>query len=189
MVKNEGSLLRHGMEYYSSAKLNDDIDDDDNDDNSSQQSFPFIFDLDDDTRPEIVHVILFNPNTEREGVHTLEFPKGSGNNIILAFACKQECQHFSQSLRDQNFFDPIPQEVQLEPLEQYCEQIGVNVQVVPKGARIKPPKDTVLNLGLNPNLHEEMRMLDYLFHLSSDDNGIDIDDDQRYADGGDGAWE
>ena len=58
-------------------------------------------------KPDEVHIILFNPNTEREGVHTIEFPKDSGNNIILAFECRVECEQFSMKLRDQHFFDPV----------------------------------------------------------------------------------
>jgi hypothetical protein len=62
--------------------------------------------------------------------------------------------------------------------------------VVPKGIKIKPPKENVLNLGLNPNLIEEMNMLDYLFRISSDDDiGIHEGKDERMSDGGDGAWE
>ena len=97
-----------------------------------KESFEFIFDIDDDMKPEDVHIILFNPDTDREGVHTLEFPKGSGNNMILAFESKEECEQFSATLRDQKFFDPTPQEMKLEFLEEYCKQIGVEVQVVPK---------------------------------------------------------
>jgi hypothetical protein len=61
----------------------------------------------DEMKPEEVHIILFNQNTSREGVHTLEFPKDSGNNIILAFESKEECEEFSMNLKKQHFFDPV----------------------------------------------------------------------------------
>jgi hypothetical protein len=35
-------------------------------------------------------------------------------------------------LREQKFFDPTPQEMKLEFLENYCGEIGVEVQVVPE---------------------------------------------------------
>ena len=91
-------------------------------------------------KPEDVYIILFNPGTEQEGVHTVgkqqknhfflilpkrifsfkilkylsqigfciypEYPKGSGNNVILAFESKEECDRFSQALQDQQFFEP-----------------------------------------------------------------------------------
>jgi len=58
-------------------------------------------------KPDEVHIILFNPDTEQEGVHTIEFPKGSGNNVILAFENAQACDMFSKLLKDQLYMDPI----------------------------------------------------------------------------------
>jgi len=57
---------------------------------------------------------------------------------------------------------------------------------------VKPPKDSVLNLGLNPNLKEEMKMLDYLFQISNDGMGGGsevIDSGNEETNEGDGAWE
>lgn len=46
----------------------------------------FMSDDDNDVQPESVYVIVFNPDIpDEQGVHTIEFPKGSGNNVILAF--------------------------------------------------------------------------------------------------------
>jgi uncharacterized protein (DUF1330 family) len=42
----------------------------------------------------------------RGGVHSIEYPKGSGNNVILAFASRDACEKFAESLRAQHFFDP-----------------------------------------------------------------------------------
>jgi hypothetical protein len=53
--------------------------------------------------PERVYVVYFP--TQR-GAHSVEFPKGSGNNIMLGFVSLEGCQQFCNSLRKQNFFDP-----------------------------------------------------------------------------------
>lgn len=188
------SMAHRHRKCYISANRND-FDDsfgggffDDEFNRITGTGFQFIFDVDDDMKPEDVHIILFNPDTDREGVHTIEFPKESGNNMILAFESKLECEEFSASLKKQQFFDPTPQETKLEALENYCAQIGVEVQVVPEGMNLTPPKESVLNLGLNPDLEKEMKMLDYLFHISSsgkDGDGFDdFDDEDEY-----GAWE
>lgn len=154
-------------------------------------------------KPEDVHVILFNPNTEREGVHTIEYPKDSGNNTILAFESKVECERFSINLKEQNFYNPVPKEMNLDSLEEYCATIGVKVEVVPIGADLKPPTDNASDLGYNPDLEKEMDLLDYLFAISkSDDSGMDMDDESVSQDGvirnnvdaddfggGAGAWE
>ena len=74
----------------------------------SKSLFAGAFNYDEENmKPDEVHIILFNPNTEREGVHTIEFPKDSGNNIILAFESRVECEQFSTKLKEQHFFDPV----------------------------------------------------------------------------------
>jgi len=197
---NKNLSTRHRVTFFSSSNRNNNGDDsygffdDEEVDRIARQkeSFQFIFDIDEDCKPEDVFIILFNPDTEREGVHTIEFPKGSGNNMILAFESKQECGKFSQSLKEQDFFDPVTQEMKLEFLEDYCEQLGVDVQVVPEGLKLKPPTDTVLNLGLNPNLELEMKMLDLLFQISADgkDGGSKgFDSIEGETSGNEGAWE
>mmetsp|Transcript_25539 Transcript_25539/g.52247 ORF Transcript_25539/g.52247 Transcript_25539/m.52247 type:complete len:237 (-) Transcript_25539:616-1326(-) len=127
-------------------------------------------------KPERVHIILFNPGTNQEGVHTVEFPKGSGNNVILAFESKDECEKFSEnlpaSLRVQK--EDKPQEMKLEFLEAYCEPLGVHVQVVPKGMDIRPPTENVKSLGHDANLMDQKHVLDYLFDLL-DENEIEED--------------
>jgi hypothetical protein len=57
-------------------------------------------------KPSNVHIILFNPDTIDEGVHTVEYPIGSGSNAILAFESADECANFATMLKSQNFYDP-----------------------------------------------------------------------------------
>jgi hypothetical protein len=56
--------------------------------------------------PESVHIILFHPDTPNQNVHTLEIPKGSGNNMILAFEDGGDCGMFARMLRELEFVDP-----------------------------------------------------------------------------------
>jgi hypothetical protein len=56
--------------------------------------------------PESVHIILFFPDTPNQNVHTLEIPKGSGNNMILAFEDEGDCGMFARMLREMEFVDP-----------------------------------------------------------------------------------
>jgi Protein of unknown function (DUF3110) len=62
---------------------------------------------------------------------------------------------------------PQPREVDLRSLESYCEQIGVFVQVVPRGTNIRPPKNNVEEFGINPNLKDQKAKFDYLFSMSN----------------------
>lgn len=60
--------------------------------------------------------------------------------------------------------------INLDNLEAYCNEIKVEVQVVPEGSNMKPPNERVLNLGLNPDLEKEMKLLESLFQMESDDD-------------------
>lgn len=57
-----------------------------------------------ETLPESVHVILFQPGMPEQSAHTIESPKGSGNNVILAFASLKACNKFADALKEQDFF-------------------------------------------------------------------------------------
>jgi hypothetical protein len=66
------------------------------------------------SKPDVVNIILFKPDTSEEGVHTVEFPKGSGNNVILAFESMKECGAFAAMLKAQHFFDPAVRDYYVE---------------------------------------------------------------------------
>lgn len=57
--------------------------------------------------PEKVHVVVIHAGTINQGAHTIEYPKGSGNNVILAFESLEACRKFAASLEEQHLFaDP-----------------------------------------------------------------------------------
>lgn len=189
-------------------------------------------------KPDMVNIILFKPDTAEEGVHTIEYPKGSGSNVILAFESMKECGAFAAMLKAQQFFDPTvclsassfvrtydydvmfiylpvklqlhlskkchsvnhpththsclsltqPQECDLESLESYCTQLGVFVQVVPRGMEVLPPTANVEELGHNPKLKDEKSELNYLFEMNDselEEVGLLIENDDSLV----GAWD
>jgi len=145
------------------------------------------------TPPKDVHIILFYPESEDEGVHTIEFPKGSGNNVILGFEDLKECMEFSRLLEQEEtnlFVEPEPRQIHLKSLEAYCATTlggDVQVQVVPRGTHLVPPSGTVEELSHTPKQYEEHHKqtteLERIFDL-------DLVDD-KYDDSFDsvGAWE
>jgi hypothetical protein len=57
--------------------------------------------------PVTVYIITFDPTENcNGGIHSIEYPVGSGNNVILAFESKEACDRFAVQLREQQFFDP-----------------------------------------------------------------------------------
>lgn len=57
-------------------------------------------------KPKDVFVIVFKQDTEDEGVHSIEYPLGSGKNSVLGFESAQECILFAKVLKEMEFFDP-----------------------------------------------------------------------------------
>ena len=84
--------------------------------------------------PEAVYIIVYNPGTEREGVHTTENPRGSGQYCVLAFESPFECQHFSEmiAMGYPGFEDPVPTQYTVDQVQQYCQQMGWYLQLVPE---------------------------------------------------------
>ena len=57
-------------------------------------------------KPTEGHVNIFKQDTPDEGVHSIEYPVGSGKNSILAFESERDCLEFASALREMDFFEP-----------------------------------------------------------------------------------
>ncbi|CAB9505917.1 expressed unknown protein [Seminavis robusta] len=84
--------------------------------------------------PEAVYVIVYNPGAENEGVHTTEWPRGGGQYILMAFESPFECQHFAEMIAVgyPGWDDPVPTQYTAEQVQEYCQQMGWNLQLVPE---------------------------------------------------------
>ncbi len=71
-------------------------------------------------RPTHVHAVFFHPHSDQEGMHTIEYPQGSGNNVILAFEDEDDCRAFSQELINQHFDNPTVRIILLYLLYTCC---------------------------------------------------------------------
>ena len=134
-----------------------------------------------EVRPDYVYIVVFNPDNEAEqGVHTIEFPKGSKQNILLAFESDDECIEFAEMLKNMQFYNPNPQMANLCELTAFCQGLGVPVKVVPRGKGLRPPADNVKELGMNPNLQQDKEKLNRAFKTSNDEK-VDASDDLNSA--------
>jgi hypothetical protein len=111
-----GSCYKRQNHLCAKAHDNDHFDMD-NGDQSIPQEDPYhkLFHLSDScSRPLTAFIILFRPGTQDEGVHTIAYPRKSGNNVILAFEAKQDCDKFAGVLKEQDFFEPQVRVVQCD---------------------------------------------------------------------------
>jgi len=146
-------------------------------------------------RPDHVYIVIFKPDTAEQGFHSIEYPKGSGSNFVLAFQSYQSCNRFTKALSkaQQQQFDAciVPQRFELDFLENMCDSLGVFVQIVPRDLDIIPPTHNVQNLGQHHhNLRDEKNHLDYLFDMFDMDEveelGLAVDEDSEFAKG---SWQ
>jgi len=109
--------------------------------------------------PEDVFIVMFNPNTEDEGVHTLEYPRNSGQNVLLAFESVAECVAFAENLANQNFHRPTSQYIPLSELEKFCcGNSALEMMVVPAGTRLTPPRENKDVPDFDPGKKKERRV-------------------------------
>lgn len=120
--------------------------------------------------PETVYIVTFLPNTPQQGIHTIEYPKNSGSNVVMAFCEVDACEEFCRHLHDQGFFEPHPQAVRLESLYNFADTVGVFCQVVPPGTRMVPPTEQVSHLGQHDSsLRHDQSDLDYVMYMMEED--------------------
>lgn len=67
-----------------------------------------------------------------------------------------------------------PQELSLDALNEFCETLGVYVQVIPDGVELIPPQQNVEQLGQhNRSLKDQQNHLNYVFAM--EDGGFEED--------------
>ena len=74
----------------------------------------------------------------------------------------------------------------LDALEEYCDGLGVHVQIVPRGTNLEPPTAVVKELTHNPELISKRASLEELY-LNDDvavESGVD-----SHLEFSSGAWE
>jgi Protein of unknown function (DUF3110) len=84
--------------------------------------------------PEMVFILVYKPYTDEEGVHTTEYPKGSGQQAMLVFESIDDCRYLSSVLAVEPTVPgtPVPTPAPLAQMEQACQQMGWAIKVIPE---------------------------------------------------------
>ena len=84
-------------------------------------------------RPEVVYTIVYNPGTPEEGIHTMKYPRGSENDVLLTFEGMADCIVFARTIKEDPILDqePIPTPTSREMIEQACNGMGIQMAFVP----------------------------------------------------------
>lgn len=77
-----------------------------------------------------VFVLLFNPGTDNEGLHTLQVGE---HNLVLMFEDEDDATRYALLLEAQDFPAPSVEEIEQEEIEEFCQSAGYICQIVPSG--------------------------------------------------------
>ena len=78
----------------------------------------------------LVHVLLYEAGTEREGIHSIEL---KGSTVILMFEDKDVAERYCGLLEAQDFPTPSVEELTRRDIEAFCLEAGYEARYVEKG--------------------------------------------------------
>ena len=78
----------------------------------------------------LVHVLLYEAGTEREGIHSLEL---KDSTVILMFEDKDDAERYCGLLEAQDFPTPSVEKLTRIDIEAFCVEAGYEARYVEKG--------------------------------------------------------
>ena len=97
--------------------------------------------------PMRVFVLIFNANTENEGIHSIRVAdtsssqSGAVRNKILMFESEDDALRFALLLEAQDFPTPTVEMLDAEEIKGFCESAGYEWEIVPANSDlILPPE-------------------------------------------------
>tara|TARA_B100001996_G_C18227303_1_gene426082 strand:- start:47 stop:439 length:393 start_codon:yes stop_codon:yes gene_type:complete len=78
----------------------------------------------------LVYVLLYEPGTESEGIHSLEL---KGTTVILMFQDRDDADRYCGLLEAQDFPIPSVEELTRVDIEAFCLEAGYEARFVEKG--------------------------------------------------------
>ncbi len=91
--------------------------------------------------PKPVHVLLFDPGSDQEGIHSLEL---GGRTVVLLFEDPDDAERYAGLLEAQDFPVPCVEALDREELEHFCAEAGYEARFVPAGFLPSTDEDRLL---------------------------------------------
>jgi hypothetical protein len=91
-----------------------------------------------------VFVLLFNANTDNEGIHTISIDV---RNLVLMFEQEDDALRYAMLLEAQDFPVPSVEAIDKEEVEEFCQSAGYECYLIPENF---VPRDEFERLLLAP---------------------------------------
>jgi hypothetical protein len=98
-----------------------------------------------------VFVLLFNPGTENEGIHTLSM---GDRHLVLMFEDEDDTIRYSLLLEAQDFLTPSIECLDRSEIEEFCDDANYEAALVPRGFTPTNQFDRFLLVPPETNLEE-----------------------------------
>ncbi|MDH6098872.1 DUF3110 domain-containing protein [Anabaenopsis sp. FSS-46] len=101
--------------------------------------------------PMRVFVLIFNVNTENEGIHSIRVADASAShsrgvrNKILMFESEDDALRFALLLEAQDFPTPTVEMVDAEEIKDFCESAGYEWEIIPANSDLIIPPEINLD--------------------------------------------
>ncbi|MBW4505826.1 MAG: DUF3110 domain-containing protein [Scytonematopsis contorta HA4267-MV1] len=86
-----------------------------------------------------VFVLLFNANTENEGIHTI---REGDRNKVLMFESEDDATRFSLMLEAQDFPTATVEAIDPEEVKEFCAEANFDWELIPENSALVLPPDT-----------------------------------------------
>jgi hypothetical protein len=77
-----------------------------------------------------VFVLIFNPRTDNEGIHSIQI---GDRNWILMFESEDDATRYAMLLEAQDFLSPSVEAIDAAEIEEFCEGAGYECKLIPEG--------------------------------------------------------
>tara|TARA_B100000700_G_C14440483_1_gene576854 strand:- start:21 stop:401 length:381 start_codon:yes stop_codon:yes gene_type:complete len=118
-----------------------------------------------------VHVLLYDPGKDSEGIHSLELNDAT---VVLMFENKDDAERYCGLLEAQDFPKPTVEALELEEIEQFCQEAGYESKLVKNG--FVPTSDEERLLLAPPPSNRDVARWN---ENNTNSEQIDIDDFRR----------
>ena len=96
-----------------------------------------------------IYVLLYNPNSDNEGIHSIEL---KGKTIVLMFEEKDDAERYVGLLEAQDFPVPSIEMVNSEEIKDFCNKCDYEMRLVTKNFVPKTIEDRLLLTPPQKNL-------------------------------------
>ena len=96
-----------------------------------------------------IFVLLYNPNSDNEGIHSIEL---KGRTIVLMFEKEEDAERYVGLLEAQDFPTPSVEMVDLEEIRDFCNRCDYETRIVAKDFIPKTLEDRLLLTPPQKNL-------------------------------------